>query len=169
MEGQMATRKVKLTGTAEWAKVFAENRDLKGFEGAYEAHDGACTIDLIMDEANVAALKASRSIKNPKDVGNGLFKTKFVRKFDTGRDWDSGAPNVTNADGDPWSGDLPRRPAALRRHHAGDPQPAPRRPGAGPQRAHPAAQARAIARRSRRSDGHLAKRLRRLRRPIFES
>ena len=30
----MATRKVKLTGTAEWAKVFAQNRDLKGFEGA---------------------------------------------------------------------------------------------------------------------------------------
>ena len=51
----MATRKVKLTGTAEWAKVFEQNRDLKGFEGAYEAHDGACTIDLLMDEANVAA------------------------------------------------------------------------------------------------------------------
>ena len=45
----MATRKVKLTGTAEWAKVFAQNRDLKGFEGAYEDHDGACTIDLLMD------------------------------------------------------------------------------------------------------------------------
>ena len=101
----MATRKVKLTGTAEWAKVFAQNRDLKGFEGAYEDHDGACTIDLLMDEKNVAALKASRSIKNPKDVGNGLFKAKFVRKFDTGRDWDSGAPTVTNADGDTWSFD----------------------------------------------------------------
>ena len=62
----MATRKVKLTGTAEWAKVFAQNRDLKGFQGAYEDHDGACTIDLLMDEKNVAALKASRSIKNPR-------------------------------------------------------------------------------------------------------
>ncbi len=101
----MATRKVKLTGTAEWAKVFEQNRDLKGFEGAYEAHDGACTIDLLMDEANVAALKASRSIKNPKDMGNGIYKAKFVRKFNTGRDWDSGAPSVINADGDPWSFD----------------------------------------------------------------
>ena len=98
----MATRKVKLTGTAEWAKVFAQNRDLKGFQGAYEDHDGACTIDLFMDEKNVAALSASRSIKNPKDVGNGLFKTKFVRKFNTGRDWDSGAPTVVKADGSKW-------------------------------------------------------------------
>lgn len=101
----MATRKVKLIGTAEWAKVFAENRDLKGFEGAYEEHDGACTIDLIMDEANAAALKASRSIKNLKDLGNGLFKTRFVRKFDTGRDWDSGAPVVTKEDGTLWDYD----------------------------------------------------------------
>ena len=101
----MATRKVKLTGTAEWAKVFEQNRDLKGFEGAYEAHDGACTIDLLMDEGNVAALEASRSIKNPKDMGNGIYKAKFVRKFNTGRDWDSGAPSVVNASGDPWSFD----------------------------------------------------------------
>ena len=101
----MATRKVKLTGTAEWAKVFAQNRDLKGFQGAYEEHDGACTIDLLMDEKNVAALSASRSIKSPKDVGNGLFKTKFVRKFNTGRDWDSGAPVVTNSDGATWNFD----------------------------------------------------------------
>jgi len=101
----MATRKVKLTGTAEWAKVFEQNRDLTGYEGAYEAHDGACTIDLLMDEANVAALKASRSIKQPKDVGNGLFKAKFIRKFNTGRDWDSGAPVVTHADGTPWDFD----------------------------------------------------------------
>jgi len=53
----------------------------------------------------VAALSASRSIKNPKDVGNGIFKTKFVRKFNTGRDWDSGAPVVTNSDGDTWNFD----------------------------------------------------------------
>ena len=101
----MGTRKVKLSGTAEWAKVFEQNRDMKGYEGAYEAHDGACTIDLLMDADNVAALKASRSIKNPKDMGNGQYKVKFIRKFDTGRDWDSGAPVVTHADGTPWNFD----------------------------------------------------------------
>ena len=101
----MATRKVKLSGLAEWAKVFEQNRDMKGYEGAYEVHDGACTIDLIMDEANVAALKASRSIKQPRDEGNGQFRTKFIRKFNTGRDWDSGAPVVTKSDGTPWDFD----------------------------------------------------------------
>ena len=30
----MATRKVILVGVAEWAKVFEDNRDMKGFEGA---------------------------------------------------------------------------------------------------------------------------------------
>ena len=30
----MATRKIKLTGIAEWAKVFTQNRDMKGFDGA---------------------------------------------------------------------------------------------------------------------------------------
>ena len=45
----MATRKVKLSGIAEWAKVFAQNRDMEGFDGVYKDHNGACTIDLIMD------------------------------------------------------------------------------------------------------------------------
>ena len=56
-----------------------------------------------MDDENVAALKASRSIKRGSpDAGNGLFKTKFIRKFNTGKDWDSGAPIVTNSDGATW-------------------------------------------------------------------
>jgi len=59
----MATRKVKLSGIAEWAKVFTQNRDMEGFDGVYKDHNGACTIDLIMDEDNLAALKASRSMK----------------------------------------------------------------------------------------------------------
>lgn len=101
----MATRKVKLIGTAEWAKVFEQNRDLTGFQGAYEECEGACTLDLIMDEPNMTALKASGSIKNPKDVGNGLYKAKFVRKFNTGYEWSGGAPTVTNSNGDPWSFD----------------------------------------------------------------
>ena len=45
----MATRKVKLTGIAEWAKVFESNRDMDGFDGVYRDHDGACTIDVILD------------------------------------------------------------------------------------------------------------------------
>jgi hypothetical protein len=103
----MATRKVKLTGIAEWAKVFPQNRDMKGYEGAYEDCNGACTIDVILDDDNMEALKASRSIKrgSPDPEGRGT-KVKFVRKFDTGRDWDSGAPVVKKSDDSNWDFDI---------------------------------------------------------------
>ena len=99
----MATRKIKLTGIAEWAKVFETNRDMEGFDGVYRDHDGACTIDLIMDDDNLAALKASRSMKKgtPDPEGRGT-KVKFIRKFNTGKDWDSGAPIVQKSDGSTW-------------------------------------------------------------------
>ena len=102
----MATRKLKLTGIAEWAKVFTQNRDMEGFDGVYKDHNGACTIDLIMDEDNLAALKASRSMKkgSPDPQGRGT-KVKFIRKFNTGKDWDSGAPIVTWADGSSYNYD----------------------------------------------------------------
>ena len=99
----MATRKVKLSGIAEWAKVFEQNRDHKGYEGAYEDFDGACTIDLIIDDDNLNLLQASRSMKkgSPDKEGRGT-KVTFVRKFDTGRDWDSGPAIVLKSDDTPW-------------------------------------------------------------------
>ncbi len=99
----MATRKVKLTGIAEWARVFESNRDMDGFDGVYRDHDGACTIDLIMDDDNLAALKASRSMKRGTADAEGRgTKVKFIRKFNTGKDWDSGAPIVQKSDGSTW-------------------------------------------------------------------
>jgi len=99
----MATRKVKLTGIAEWARVFETNRDMDGFDGVYRDHDGACTIDIIMDDSNLSTLKASRSMKKgtPDAEGRGT-KVKFIRKFNTGKDWDSGAPIVQKSDGSTW-------------------------------------------------------------------
>ena len=99
----MATRKIKLTGIAEWARVFETNRDMDGFDGVYRDHDGACTIDIIMDDANLSTLKASRSMKKgtPDAEGRGT-KVKFIRKFNTGKDWDSGAPTVQKSDGSTW-------------------------------------------------------------------
>jgi len=99
----MATRKIKLTGIAEWARVFESNRDMDGFDGVYRDHDGACTIDIIMDDANLSTLKASRSMKKgtPDAEGRGT-KVKFIRKFNTGKDWDSGAPTVQKSDGSTW-------------------------------------------------------------------
>jgi hypothetical protein len=102
----MATRKVVLTGIAEWAKVFDDNRDMKGFEGAYEEFDGACTIDMILDNENMSKLTASKSMKkgSPDSEGRGT-KVRFIRKFNTGRDWDSGSPTVVKDDGTRWDMD----------------------------------------------------------------
>ena len=102
----MATRKVELTGISEWAKVFEENRDLRGFEGAWLDTDGRCTINVILDDKEMAKLVASKSMKKGKPDPEGRGTTvKFDRKFDTGRDWDSGAPVVTKADGTRWNYD----------------------------------------------------------------
>ena len=75
----MATRRVKLTGIAEWSKVFVQNRDTKGYEGAYEDSDGACTVDLIMDDSNLSLLQASRSMKKgtPDKDGRGTRLDKI--------------------------------------------------------------------------------------------
>ena len=103
----MATRKVILVGIAEWAKVFEDNRDMKGFEGAYEEFDGACTIDMILDKENMDRLSASKSMKkgSPDAEGRGT-RVRFERKFNTGRDWDSGSPTVLKSDGTKWYMDI---------------------------------------------------------------
>ena len=100
----MATRIVKLTGIGEWAKVFEDNRDMQGYDGVYESCNGACTIDLVLDEDNMAKLKASRSIKRgkPDPAGRG-HTVRFVRKFDGGQPRNSGAPIVLKDDGTPWT------------------------------------------------------------------
>ena len=102
----MATRKLKLTGIAEWAKVFTETRDMLGFEEAYVSCDGACTIDLIMDDQNMALLKASKSMRRgkPEPEGRGTM-VRLVGKYDTGYDWTSGPPVVVKADGSEWDFD----------------------------------------------------------------
>ena len=103
----MATRKVILVGIAEWAKVFEDNRDMKGFEGAYEEFDGACTIDMILDKENMDRLIASKSMKkgSPDAEGRGT-RVRFVRQFNTGRDLDSGSPVVVKSDGTKWDMDV---------------------------------------------------------------
>lgn len=105
----MSTRKVQLTGIAEWARVFAANRDLTGYkptpaaEGSYEKYDGACTLDLIMDDANLAALQSAGCPKRPKPDPEGRGqKVKFDRKYNTGHEFSGGAPVVVKEDGSPW-------------------------------------------------------------------
>ena len=106
----MAQRGVKVRAVLQWAKVFEENRDLTGFkktpqsEGSYESTKGACTVDIIMDDDNVNLLKSvgwGRGFKSDPE-GRGML-TKAVRKFDTGHDFNSGAPEVFNGKNNkPW-------------------------------------------------------------------
>jgi hypothetical protein len=98
----MATRKVKLTGVAEWVKVFEETRDMKGFEGAFEAHDGAYTVNIILPDAEFKKLKDAGSIKKGTKTEDGDTNVKITRKHADRFEWASGAPVVTNS-GKPWS------------------------------------------------------------------
>ena len=69
----MATRKLRLEGIAEWARVFEQNREMTGYKptpqavGAYEECNGACKIDIIMNDENFKKLKASKSMKSGTD------------------------------------------------------------------------------------------------------
>ena len=80
---------------------------MKGFEGAYEEFDGACTFDMILDKDSIDRLSASKSMKkgSPDAEGRGT-RVRFVRKFNTGRDWDSGSPTVLKSDGTKWDMDV---------------------------------------------------------------
>ncbi len=99
----MATKQVVLTGTAKWARVFEDNRDMNGFEGAYVDCDGAYSIDVFLDKANKQKLKDSGSIKRGKFDDDGNFSVKFTRKHTDRFEWASGAPKVTKLDGSVWS------------------------------------------------------------------
>lgn len=103
----MATKTIKLQGTAAWAKVFPENRDKRGFEDAYVPFDGAYTIELTMDKANfeklaeTGAAKASKmKQKEVEKLGETILK--FVRKHADRFEWSSGAPDVYRPDGEKW-------------------------------------------------------------------
>ena len=100
----MAQRGVKLRAVLEWAKVFKENRDKVGYKatdsvpGTYEQYDGACTVNIILDNENMELLKATgfpRTFK-PDSEGRGMV-TKVDRKFNSGFDFSSGAPEIYKA------------------------------------------------------------------------
>lgn len=99
----MATKYVTLEGIAEWAKVFEHNRDKTGYKGAFEATDGRTCINLIISKEDFDKLQKTGSMKRGTfdQAGRGI-NVKFDRKWNTGRDWDSGAPEVLRPDGNPW-------------------------------------------------------------------
>jgi len=94
---------VELEGIIEWAKLFEHNRDQKGYNDAYVDTNGRTTVNFILDADNMAKLNKSGSLKRgkPDPKGRGT-SVKFDRKWETGRDWDSGSPDIYRADGNPW-------------------------------------------------------------------
>ena len=96
--------KITVTGIAQWAKVFEENRDLEGYQGQWKDTDGRCTINVILDEDNYSKVKKAGCMSNGKDDPQGRgMDIKFSRKFDTPNDWDGGAPQVYKSDGSLWN------------------------------------------------------------------
>lgn len=100
----MATKYIVLEGIAEWAKVFEHNRDKTGYKGAYEETNGRTTINMILSDEEFSKLTDAKSMKRgkPDPLGRGV-SVKLDRKWETGRDWDSGAPEVLNVDGSEWN------------------------------------------------------------------
>ena len=121
------TTYLQLPATFEWAKVFPENMDKDGPNGAYQGHGGAYTIDLIMSKEVFQQLEDAGSQKTPsvqnkdgKWLGEKQWKTKeqgisyldaleeaetvkvkLIRKHDAPYTY-GGPPQVAHADGTPW-------------------------------------------------------------------
>lgn len=98
----MATKKVYITGVAQWAKVFERNRDKGEF---FEETDGATTITLILEKEEQKALKDSGSRLRPKVTDDGItvtFRRPWVSQIETLRGKVDGAPQVVDKDGQPW-------------------------------------------------------------------
>ena len=101
----MATRKVKLKGLGYWAKVFADNRDLTGYEDALKDVGGQTTIDMDLDEDAMNLLKKSKSMKKgtPSLDNPNLTRVKFTRKWE--QKYAGGPPVVIKEDGTVWDYD----------------------------------------------------------------
>lgn len=111
----MATKytEVTTTGPIEWAKIFENNRDMTGYEGAYVPFEGAYTLQQILSKDEYTKLQAAGTQKKPnqKRLMDGELMIKFERKHKVTRKDGTelpqagGAPKVTDADGSPWTED----------------------------------------------------------------
>ena len=96
------TRNHKLSGVANWARVFEDNRDMNGYEGAYKDHEGGYTIEVVLDNEAMTELQEAGSMKKGKITDDGV-SVKFLRKHKDRFEWASGAPEVIKTDGSPWN------------------------------------------------------------------
>jgi len=105
----MATKKLKLRGYINWAKVFEQNRDMEGFEGAARETDGQTSFEFHMSPEELSKLQEAGSIKQPKvsTDHDGYYMVRFSRPWHIpGREFASGPAPVLKADGTRWDYDL---------------------------------------------------------------
>lgn len=107
----MAFKEVTTTGPIEWAKVFEQNRDMQGYEGAYEQCDGAYTVTQILNKEEYEKLKKAGTQKRAKQSrleDDGILALTFERKHTVKKKDGTlipqagGAPKVLRSDGKPW-------------------------------------------------------------------
>ena len=110
----------KIKAKLEWARVFEQNRDMHGYNGAYEKYDGACTVDALVDEENLQIMidAGSQTAENVYDAAHysgksadklkkkakvftedGLYRVAMKRPFKTPIPTIGGPPAVRHADG----------------------------------------------------------------------
>lgn len=99
----MTTKRYTVTGKALWAKVFEENRDMKGYQDAAVPYDGFYKIGVILDKEQRSVFKDSGSALRATYDDDGNFIVTFKRKHKDRFEWASGAPSVVDASGSKWT------------------------------------------------------------------
>jgi hypothetical protein len=99
----MASNTYYITGTAQWAKVFAHNKDKnEDFHGP----GGAYVVDLVVDKEELDGFVATGARTTPKTTDNGMT-IKFKRKHtNLGIPAFGGPPQVVDAEKNAWDGTL---------------------------------------------------------------
>lgn len=106
----MAYKEVTTKGPIEWAKIFEANREMDGYEGAYQECEGAYTVVQILSKGEFDKLNKAGTLKKPiqKRLLDGEIAVKFVRehlvkkKDGTEVPQAGGAPKVVGPNGKPW-------------------------------------------------------------------
>jgi len=109
----MAFKSVTTTGPIEWARIFEDNRDLEGYQGAYKECEGAYTLSQILSKEEFQKLQQAGTQKKPvqKRLMDGELVIKYERKHKvTTKDGTTilkagGPPKVLDAEGKPWTAD----------------------------------------------------------------
>lgn len=104
MTDQKPTTAVQFTirGKVKWAKVFENNRDLKGPNGNWERDGGRYTITVVVDDKSEKTLKEVGSQKKVKVDSEGDRVVQLERKHIAPYSY-GGPPRVIHADKTPWS------------------------------------------------------------------